>query len=475
VNARFTESLIPTAIAVLGAAVIGLWLTTGTPQDLPLRLAGLDQPAEAGARGKEPASAPVAGAPQAGPGAPSAVAGTWPWFRGPARDAISRDPVRLARSWPPEGPPVLWTVTLGEGYAGAAVDAGRVYVLDYDELAGADTLRCLSFDDGREIWHNSHPVAVMRNHGMSRTVPAILGDAVVTIGPRCHVACWDANTGACRWLIDLELTYGTVVPRWYTGQCPLIDQGRLILAPGGPDALLLAVDIATGEPLWQTPNPLRRTMTHASVVPLEHLGQRMYVYCASSAVVGVSADDGRELWQSTEWTEQFATSPSPVVLPDGRLFLSSGYGNKVGSLVLQLLPGPDGIVAQKVLELTPRQFNSEQHTPVLYDGHLLGVRKHGGGPLVCLDLEGREIWTSGKDRFGHGPYLVADDLLLAMGNDGELVMAEANTTAYRPLARHRVFADGHDAWAPMACVAGRLIVRDMTRMVCLDLAAREGG
>jgi outer membrane protein assembly factor BamB len=71
--------------------------------------------------------------------------------------------------------------------------------------------------------------------------------------------------------------------------------------------------------------------------------------------------------------------------------------------------------------------------------------------------------------------MVADGVLLAMSNDGELVMAEANTTAYRPLARHRVFADGHDAWAPMACAAGRLIVRDMTRMVCLDLAAREGG
>ena len=399
------------------------------------------------------------------------MAGSWPWFRGPELDGICRDTTRLARSWPEAGPPVLWTVSLGEGYAGAAIHQGRVYVLDYDEQAKADTLRCLSLDDGREIWHNGYPVDVMRNHGMSRTVPAIVNDAVITIGPRCHVACWDALTGTCRWLIDLAIEYGTEVPRWYAGQCPLIDNGRLILAPAGPKALFAAIDIQTGKPLWQTPNPQSRAMTHASVVPMEYLGRRMYVYCASSAVVGVSADDGAALWQSTDWIEQFATSPSPVILPDGKIFLCSGYGNKVGSLMLQLLPAPNGVQVQRLFELTPKQFNSEQQTPIFFDGHLVGIRKQDRGRLVCLDLEGKEIWNSGKDRFGHGPYMIADGVILAMSNEGELVMAEASTAAYRPLARYQVFADGHDAWGPMALAGGRLIVRDMTRMTCLNLAA----
>ena len=47
--------------------------------------------------------------------------------------------------------PQLWSVELGEGYAGPAVWAGRVYVLDYDRLASADALRCLSLADGK-IW-----------------------------------------------------------------------------------------------------------------------------------------------------------------------------------------------------------------------------------------------------------------------------------------------------------------------------------
>jgi len=471
VNWRNADAIIPALAGVLGAALIGVWIGADTAHTFVLREPGLDRPGGAGAAADSRAAAPVAGSPQPGPGTPSQVAGSWPWFRGLHHNGISTDPTPLARNWRTGGPPVLWTLTLGEGYAGAAIDRGRVYVLDYDEQAKSDMLRCLSLDDGREIWRNGYPVDVMRNHGMSRTVPAVVGDLVITIGPRCHVACWDAQTGAARWLIDLAIQYGTEVPRWYTGQCPFVDNGRLIIAPAGPKALLAAIDIQTGKPVWETPNPLNRKMTHASVVAMDWLDRRMYVYCASSAVVGVSADDGTELWHSTEWVEQFATSPSPVILPEGRVFLSSGYGSKVGSLILQLLPGAQGVQAQKVAELTPKQFNSEQQTPILWDGHLIGVRKQDRGRLVCLDLDGNEVWNSGKDRFGHGPYMIADGVILAMSNDGELVMAEANTTAYRPLARHQVFADGHDAWGPMALAGGRLIVRDMTRMTCLNLSA----
>jgi outer membrane protein assembly factor BamB len=346
-------------------------------------------------------------------------------------------------------------------------------VLDYDEQAEADTLRCLSLDDGQEIWRNSYPVLVVRNHGMSRTVPAVVGDCVITLGPRCHVACWDTKTGACRWLIDLVREYGTAVPRWYAGQCPLVDGERLVLAPCGK-AMLIAVDYKTGKVVWESPNPRHWQMTHASLVPMDFQGQRFYVCCGSGGVAGVSATDGQLLWDTTAWPEKFATSPSPVALPEGKIFLSSGYANKVGALMLQLQKEGNQFSVETSFQLTPKQFNSEQQTPIFYQGHLFGVRKRGGGHLVCLDLDGNTIWDSGTDRFGHGPYLIADGLIFALDNHGKLAMAEATVEGYKPLAHCQVFPDGVDAWGPMALVAGRLIVRDMTRMVCLDVAAKGG-
>jgi outer membrane protein assembly factor BamB len=344
----------------------------------------------------------------------------------------------------------LWSIELGEGYASAAVSRGCAYVLDYDEAAAADTIRCLSLDDGREVWRNSYPAAVTRNHGMSRTVPAIIEGHVITFGPRCHVACWDAVTGDCR---------------------PLIDQQRLILAPCGP-ALLIAVDYHSGELIWQSPNPRGWEMTHASVMPMELGGQRSYVYCGSGGVAAVAADDGRLLWDSTAWPTTFATCPSPLVLPDGRIFLCSGYGRTVGSLMLQVRASGDRLSTETLFELTPAQFNAEHHTPIFFEGHLYGVRKRGGGQMVCLDPDGKELWNSGTDRFGHGPYLVADGLIVVMDDQGWLTIASATPAGYQRLARHEIFPNGHDAWGPMALVEGRLIVRDMTRMTCLDLARR---
>ncbi len=465
---RINDAIVPGLLAVLGVALIGVWVGDVDSGVLELRAPGMDRPAGTAGIAQEVREAPVPGQPVTGPGTPSKVAGSWPWFRGPELDGISRAKVKLSRNWPESGPPALWSLTLGEGYAGAAIADGRVFVLDYDEQAQADTLICLSLDDGKEVWRNGYPVEVMRNHGMSRTTPAVIGQRVITMGPRCQVACWDTETGACHWLIDLALEYGTEVPRWYAGQCPLIDNDRLILAPGGR-TLVMAVDLQTGKPLWQTPNPRQWNMTHASIVPMQWGGRRVYVYCASGGVVGVSADDGKVLWQTTEWVEQFATAPSPVIVPEGRIFLSSGYDNKVGSLMLRVQPGDDLFQVETLFKLTPRQFNSEQQTPIFYDDHLFGIRKQGGGKLVCMDLDGKEIWNSGKDRFGHGPYMIADNTILALSTKGRLVMAEASTTRYQRLASYQVFEHGHDAWGPMALAGGRLIVRDMTRMTCLDL------
>ncbi|PAY16306.1 polyvinylalcohol dehydrogenase [Rhodopirellula sp. SM50] len=459
-----TEAILPTLTATVAVVSLAFWLMTSPPSDLEPRTPGRDGTIDRSGQ----TARPEPGQPIAGAGIASDIPGQWPGFLGPGRDSISTGGPPLARSWPAEGPPVLWSIDVAEGYAGAAISDGRVYVLDYDEEAEADTLRCLSLDDGREIWRNSYPVVVAFYHGMTRTVPTIVGDYVITMGPRCHLACWDAATGESHWLIDLERDHGTRVPEWYTGQCPLVDQDRLIVAPCG-DAMLMAIDYRTGDVIWQSPNPKGWNMTHVSVVPMEFQGRRTYVYCASGGVAGVAADDGTLLWETTAWKEINATSPSPVVLPDDRLFLSRGYGS--GALMLQLLKTDSGIEARSLFELTPKQFSSEQQTPIYRDGHLFGIRKIGAKTMVCLDLDGNEVWDSGGDRFGLGPYLFADDLLLILDDDATLTAAEATPAGYKRLARHKVLPGGHDAWGPMAMVAGRLILRDMTRLVCLDLRA----
>jgi outer membrane protein assembly factor BamB len=65
-------------------------------------------------------------------------------------------------------------------------------------------------------------VKIKRNHGMSRTIPFVTEESVITIGPKCHVVCLDAETGNLRWVRDLVKEDGAEVPAWYAGQCPLV-------------------------------------------------------------------------------------------------------------------------------------------------------------------------------------------------------------------------------------------------------------
>ena len=457
-------TLIPGIVAVVGIMLLVVWTAAVPSQPIKDRLPGMDNAPEP-VDGASLAT-PVPGEPVRSERQPSELAGEWPWFRGPNLNAICDDGVPLVRPRPGWKPTELWSVELGQGYAAAAVRDGCVYVLDYDELARADTMRCLSLDDGQEIWHNSYPVAVVWNHGMSRTVAAVAGEAgehVVSFGPKCHVTCWDARTGKAHWLLDLVRDYGATVPQWYAGQCPLIDNDRLILAPGG-EALLMAVDYRSGDVIWKSANPHGWVMTHASIVPMDVSGRRTYVYCGNGGVAGVSADDGKILWDTTDWRIDMATCPSPVIVTEGRIFCSGGYNS--GAMMLRVGGDGDALSIETLFRLKPKQFSSEQQTPVFFEGHLFGVRQKDK-QLVCLDLDGNEVWNSGKDKFGAGPYMIADGMIFVMDDDGVLSVAEANAAHYRRLARAEVIAEGHTSWGPMAMVAGRLIVRDMTRMVCL--------
>ena len=397
-------------------------------------------------------------------GTPADLPGSWPRFRGPNLDNISPEQTPLARTWPEGGPTVLWSLDLGEGYAGAAVLNGRVYLLDYDHAGQADVLRCLSLADGREIWRYFYSVEIKRNHGMSRTVPAVTDKCVVAIGPKCHVTCLDSTTGAFKWGIDLVRQYGTKVPPWYAGQCPLIDGNRAIIAPGGR-FLMIAVDLETGAPIWKTPNPNGWQMSHSSIVPMDLAGRRTYVYCGNGGVAGISADDGSIMWQTTDWRINIATVPTPVIVGSNRIFLTGGYN--AGSMMLELKNDGGTITPRTVFRLTPNVFGCEQQTPIFYQGNIYGVI--AGGQLACLSPDGKQLWSSGQQRkFGLGPFMIAGGMIYVMNDTGQLTIVEASPAGCKQLAQAQVL-QGHDSWGPMAIAGGRLIVCDLTKMVCLDV------
>lgn len=413
------------------------------------------------------------------------VYGEWPRFRGVDFDNINKDTIPLAEAWDTSGPRVVWRTTLGEGYAGPAVHNGKVYLLDYNERRKADVLRCFSLATGEEIWRRWYYVDIKRNHGYSRTIPAVTGKYVLTIGPRSHVMCTDPENGNLLWSIDLEREYGIrgwqkgrVTPDFFSGQCPLIDNDIAIIAPG-VKALMIGVDCATGKVVWETPNPDSLKMSHGSIMPMTIHGKRMYVYNAVGGIAGVSAEEGdmgKLLWSTKEWSPA-TTAASPVYLGNNEIAVFGSYGAG-GAKVIVNFDGSKFSASVKDIHKANEGIASDQQTPIFINNRLWTVMPENAGELkkqlVCYDRTDllKPVWSSGKEnRYGRGlgPYILSGDKLYLLDDDGMLYLFRMDNPGVTLLDNHKIL-DGIEAWGPMAIAGRYLIMRDARNMLCLDIS-----
>ncbi len=398
--------------------------------------------------------------------------GDWPQFRGAARDNISTE-TGLLRSWPAGGPKVLWKIPVCEGYAGAAIRDGRIYLNDYDAAKKEHVVRCIALADGKDLWRWSYAVEIRPNHGITRTVPSVGPRMVFALDPKCRFHALDARTGKLIWQKNLVQEYKATIPGWYAGQNPLLDGDRVVVATGGA-ALAVAFDQATGKEIWRTPNVENDLMSHSSLMPATIGGVKQYLYLTMKSVVGVAAADGKFLW-SAPFTAKMAAVPSPVSVGDGRVFVTSGY--EAGSVMYQVEKSAAGFTARKLYDLASTQFNSEVHTPILFQNHLFAVGSKTRGRFMCVGLDGKVVWQSpvtatdpgGPRTFELGGYFLADGMFFLLdGRTGMLRLVEANTKQYKELGSAQILG-GDEVWGPPALSNGKLVIRDMHQMVCLQV------
>ncbi len=397
-----------------------------------------------------------------------AGAADWPQFRGPNRDGISRE-TGLMHKWPVAGPKVLWTTPVAQGYAGAAIVGGMVYHHDYNEAKSEWSVICRNLLTGKEVWRYTEARKIRPNHAITRTVPAVDARFVFSLDPKLGLHCLNAKTGKQVWGKDLVATYKSRIPGWYNGQNPLIEPDRIIIATGG-DAILVALDKATGKELWRTPNTLNVIMSHTSVMPAVLGGVKQYLYATLDGALGVSAKDGKLLWS---FARKFnvAMVPSPLAVDGERVFLTGPYD--AGSAMIRVRNAGGKFKAEPVFDLKNNEWNSEVHTPVVFNNHFFAVGKKKRGLFTCVNFDGKPAWDSdGKATFELGSFLLADGMFFVLeGKTGMLRLIEANATGYKELGKAQVLS-GEDVWGPMALSDGKLVLRDLAKMVCIDVRGK---
>ncbi|MCP4957829.1 MAG: PQQ-binding-like beta-propeller repeat protein, partial [Actinomycetia bacterium] len=276
---------------------------------------------------------------------------------------------------------------------------------------------------------------------------------------------FDAETGEELWRKNLVQEYGTKIPPWYNGQCPLIEDDRVLIATGG-EALVVALNKATGEEIWRAPNPESWLMSHASLMPARLGGVDQYLYTTLAGAHGIGTA-GELLWHFP-FKFNVSASPSPVALDSELVYITGGYDS--GGAMLRVSNGGDGFTTEGVFVHAAAEWNSEVQTPIVSDGHFFAVGKKRRGLFTCMDAAGKTVWDSdGKASFGLGSFILADGMFFILeGKTGMLRLLEASTKEYKELASAQVLG-GHDVWAPLALSDGKLVIRDLERMVCLQV------
>jgi len=289
---------------------------------------------------------------------------------------------------------------------------------------------------------------------------------VISLDPKAVLHSLDARTGKQLWRKSLVTEYQATIPSWYNGQNPLQEADRVIVATGGA-AVLVALDKATGKEIWRTPNPGAIAMSHASVMPAVIGGVKQYLYGTLAGPVGVAAAGGKLLWS---YPRKFnvAVAPSHVSCGDDCVFMTASYD--AGSVMVRVRKAGAAFRAEPVFDMVRNEWNSEVHTPIVYRNHMFAVGKKKRGLFTCLGCDGKEIWTSeGKASFGLGSFLLADGMFFVLdGNSGKLRLLDAGATSYTELASAQVLS-GEEVWGPMALSGGKLVLRSLTEMICLDV------
>ncbi len=301
-------------------------------------------------------------------------AADWPWVYGPARNSTS-DQKGLLRTWPAEGPKVLWTTPVGIGFGGAAVSGGQVYLLDRDEKVG-DNLRVFDLASGKELWNFAYDAPGSFMFAGSRTTPTVDGDHVYTSGPVGDLYCINTKTRKPVWQKNIWKDFGgggapPVGHRPASADLRQPGDRRAADGPGGSGRLRQAdrrteMEVGAAVRASRIREPLHRQGRRRR--PPRHDRRPAWDGAAppsDGSVNGLDPRSGKVLWSYMGWQCPIPV-PQPVDAGEGRILITGGYN--AGSAMFQVQKKGDGSYGVKELFKNP-DFGAHTQPPLLYKDH----------------------------------------------------------------------------------------------------------
>ena len=373
----------------------------------------------------------------------SGQADDWPHWRGLQRNGISAE-TNWRDTWTPDGPKTAWKAKVGLGFSSFVIAQGRVFTLGHAD--GNDTVWCFDTADGKVLWKHSYPAELGDKYfdGGTTGTPTVAGDRVFTLSRWGDAFCFEAASGKIIWSKNVQKETGARIPDWGFTGAPLVHENFVVLNAGDAG---LALDKDTGKIIWQSAN---KNAGYSTPLPVQRDGQWLALIGSGSSYVAVHLADGKETWR-IRWLTEWGVNASDPIVDGDRMFLSTGYGK--GGALFKLGAGePEQLWKTKKLR-------TQLNPAVLFHGHLYGADGDTTekAALKCLDFAtGEEKWS--QPNFGSGAVIIAGGKLIALSGAGELMVAPAAPSGFKPTARAQVL--GGKCWTAPVLANGRIYCRN---------------
>jgi outer membrane protein assembly factor BamB len=401
----------------------------------------------------------------------------WTQWGGPTRD-FHVPSTGLAESWPPGGPPVVWSRPLGTGHSAIVVDDGRLFTMYRAGNGRArqgpwkdeEVVTALDAKTGTTIWEHTYPA---RQEDFSfgagpHATPLVIGDRVFTAGTNQQLFAFDKRTGRVLWSHDFikefkspELLIRPVVKVGY-GCSPIAFRDTIICSVGGPGQSIMAFRQSDGTVVWKSGDFLTGA---AAPILIQMGGRPQMVFLAGGTIAGLDPATGVILWSHPHDPGNDLNCGTPIFGADNVLFVSSAY--QAGSRAVQLTQR--GAVTD-VDELWFTNRVRFMFLNAIRVGDFVYGTTGDFGPafLTALNIKtGQSAWQ--VRGFARASLLYADGKFIVMNEDGDLALARLTPTGADILARAKIFET--TSWTAPTLVGTTLYARDREKIVALDLGA----
>jgi outer membrane protein assembly factor BamB len=374
------------------------------------------------------------------------VAGSdWARFMGPTGDGKSTE-TGITKSWDEGGPPLLWQMAVGEGYAAPSIADGRLFL--FDRRGEMARLTCMDARSGAEVWRTEYKTDYADIYGYGngpRAVPVIDDDRVYTFGAGGRLRCQRTKDGSLLWEVDTASAFGVVQNFFGAGSVPVVEGNLLIAAIGGspPDppgiqsgkvvgngSAIVAFDKRTGKERYRISDELAGYSSPTIVT----IGERRWGFLfARGGLIGFDPIGGKLDFHFPFRAKKLESvnASNPVVVGD-TVFITESYGP--GSAVVRVRPGAYDVVRR---ETHPREQSMSCHfmTPIHHEGYLYGSSGQASGEAELRAVEyatGKIMWS--EPGLGRATLLYVDGTLVVYTERGRLLLVEATPERYHAVA-----------------------------------------